>query len=48
MTDNEYILDPEELSAPKPYKPERKEETDEINSEIANLFHELFEMGAIL
>ena len=43
--DNEYILDPEELSAPKPYKPERKAEIDEQTREVAKLFREICEMG---
>lgn len=47
ITDNEDKLDLEELSAPKPYKPERRAEIDEQNRELSELNKELCEMGVI-
>ena len=46
-TDNEYKLDLDELSAPKPYSPERRAEIDEQNRELSELNKELCEMGVI-
>ena len=45
MTDEEFDLDFEELSEPKPLTAERRAEINEINSEIAELFREICEMG---
>ena len=41
----EYALDPEEYSAPRPFTAERRAEIDELNGEIAGLFREISEMG---
>ena len=43
--ENEHDLDFEELSEPKPLTAERRAEIDEINSEIAELFRDICEMG---
>lgn len=41
MTDNEYILDPEEIAPPKPLKPERRAEIDEQTRKAAELCREI-------
>lgn len=45
MTDNEYILDPEELAPPKTLKLERRAEIDEQTREAAELCREIIGMG---
>ena len=44
---SKYKSDLEELSAPKPYKLERRAEIDEQNRELSELNKELCEMGII-